>query len=399
VHESALITHESTFAGEAPLTGFTFTRRELLGSAALGLLSFTAGRVLPGFAATSTAGTTYVLAPEYAKKMARSGEASVGVINLGTGEYHSIPVPCLGHSIVGHPTDRTRVIMLGQRPLPHSVEIDLNEMAVTRVIQAGEGRYFYGHGIFDPAGEHVYATENHEQSEQGFISIRDGKTFQLIGGFASHGVGPHELAFHDNGKLTVIANGGLESKTVDELEHEVPNMKPTLDIVETASGKLLQTYRLPDPKLSIRHLALGPNGEIAVSLKSYSSTPLPYPAVALGTLQSGIVIPEVPPALLPQLRASAFGVELSENGKLAAVTHPDAKLLSIWDVENHAFVNAIPLGVPPEGVTRLPGSEGFLLNSLYGALAEIDRDGNRVTRDHIAKVTGLNWKHASSWTV
>jgi hypothetical protein len=381
------------------LAEFTFTRRQLLGSAALGLLSFTAGRILPGFAAASPTGTTYVLAPEYASKMARSGQAAVGIINLGTGEYRSIPVPCLGHSIVGHPTDRTRVIMLGQRPLPQSVEIDLNEMKVVKVIQAGHERYFYGHGVFDSAGEHLYATENHSESEQGFISVRDAKTFQLLGGFASHGVGPHELAFHDNGRLTVVANGGLESKSVDELDREVPNMKPTLDIVETASGKLLQTYRLPDPKLSIRHLALGPKGEIAVSLKSYSKAALPYAAVALGTLETGIVIPEAPANLLPQLQSSAFGVELSEDGKLAAVTHPEAKLLSIWDVHNRAFVNAIPLGVPPEGVTRLPNSEGFLLNSLYGALAEIDKDGKRVTRDHIAKVTGLNWRHASAWTV
>lgn len=332
-------------------------------------------------------------------KAGGSTRSSVGIINLATGQYHSIPVPSTGHSIVGHPTDRTRVIMLGQRPLPQSVEIDLNEMKVTQVINAGADRYFYGHGVFDAGGRYLYSTENKSDSDLGFISIRDAQNFQLIGGFPSHGVGPHELDFFDDGRLTVIANGGLESKTVDELASEVPNMKSTLDIVETASGKLLQSYQLPHQKLSIRHLALGANGEIAVSLKSYSSTPLPYACVALGNINSGISIPEVPPEMLPQLQSSAFAIELSADAKLAAVTHPEGKLLSIWDVENRAFVNAIPLGVMPEGVTRLPNQQSFLLNSLYGALAEIDKDGTRVTRDEIANVTGLNWKHACPWTV
>lgn len=374
---------------------FKLSRREFVGSTGLGLFSLMLAKVHPAFAVGENKRTTYILSPEIDIK---SKDPSVGVFNLNTGQYTKIKVPLLGHSIAGHPLDRNKVVMLGQRPRAHSVEIDLGAMKVSRVFEAGDGRYFYGHGSFDQKGEYLYSTESNTSGPTGTISIRDPQNFKTVSEFPSHGVGPHELEFTDNGRITVVGNGGLRSTTREEQNNEVLTMKSSLAVIETANGKLLNKFEIPHQRLSIRHLAVGPNGEVAASLKNYGDK-LPVPMVALGNINTGIEIPTVPADQLPILQENAFGIEMSADGKTAAVTHPSGKVLSIWDVENRKFVNAIPLGLNPEGVTRLPGEENFLLNSYLGYLAEIDIHGKRHTRETIKKINGLNWKHASAWTV
>lgn len=367
----------------------TVSRRDFIGATGLGLFSLLLSKVNPTFAVGETTRTTFILSPE---RDIKTKKPSVGIFNLSTGEYKKIEVPVLGHSLAGHPTDRHRVVMLGQRPRPQSVEIDLSTMQVSRIFEAGDGRYFYGHGSFDEKGEFLYSTESNISGPTGTISIRDPRTFKSVSEFPSFGVGPHELEFTDKGNLTVVANGGVRTSK------DAPTMKSSLAIIETASGKLLDKFEIPYQQLSIRHLAVGPNGEVVVSLKNYGDK-IPVASVAVGNIKTGIEIPAVPENLLPALQTNAFGVELSENGKIAAATHPSGKLMSIWDVGYRKFVNAIPLGLNPEGVTRLPGETNFLLNSQYGYLAEIDVDGKRHTREMLKKISGLNWKHASAWTV
>jgi hypothetical protein len=99
------------------------------------------------------------------------------------------------------------------------------------------------------------------------IGVRDATDcYEQIGEFSARGVEPHDVALLPNCRTMIIANGGIKTHPdagADELN--LPDMKPSLDYVDLATGDLLEEPKLEPAlhQLSMRHLALA-SGDMVV---------------------------------------------------------------------------------------------------------------------------------------
>ncbi len=167
----------------------------------------------------------------------------------------------MAYSLVSH-----RTVAFARRPGTYAMVLATDGGAEPVVIAAAEGRHFYGHGCFSADGKLLYATENDFAANRGMVGIYDGSNhFARIGEFPTYGIGPHDMTLSADGKLLAIANGGIEThpdfgRTKLNLDH----MEPSLTLVDTATGALVQKHGLPDDlsRLSTRHVDIGPKGEV-----------------------------------------------------------------------------------------------------------------------------------------
>lgn len=121
---------------------------------------------------------------------------------------------------------------------------------------ADEGnRTLDGHALFDPSGQWLFTTETDRQDSQGWIGVRDRRTLKKEAEWRTHGIEPHQACLDASGKL-LVANGGI-LRAAGDRKRNLDQMDSSLVRLDPRNGSLLGQWRLPDPRLSLRHLALG----------------------------------------------------------------------------------------------------------------------------------------------
>ena len=108
----------------------------------------------------------------------------------------------------------------------------------------------------------VFTTETDLENSQGCIGLRDAASLEKIGEWRTHGMDPHELLVLPTavGALPagtlIVANGGIPTQSeTGRSKKWLSQMDPSLVALHPQDGRLLGQWRLPDPRLSIRHLA------------------------------------------------------------------------------------------------------------------------------------------------
>lgn len=154
-------------------------------------------------------------------------------------------------------------IAVAFRPGAWLLRVDADGQVARRVAMADEGvRTLDGHAVFDPAGRWLITTETDPRDDSGWISLRDRDTLKKEAEWRTQGVEPHQACFDPHGKL-VVAHGGIR-RAANDRKRDLDRMDSSLSRLDVASGELLGQWRLHDPRLSLRHLALGhaqaPNG-------------------------------------------------------------------------------------------------------------------------------------------
>lgn len=120
-----------------------------------------------------------------------------------------------------------------------------------------DGTTFNGHAIASRDGRRIFTTETEPLSGQGRIGVRDAGSLRKVDEWDSHGLDPHEFVPGPDGDLWV-ANGGIRTlvetgRSKRDLEH----MDSSLVRLAAQDGALRGQWRLPDPRLGLRHLAWG----------------------------------------------------------------------------------------------------------------------------------------------
>lgn len=114
----------------------------------------------------------------------------------------------------------------------------------------------------------LYTTEADTDSGAGRVLRRDARSLEPVADWASHGIDPHQLLADADGTL-LVANGGVPTRPESgRLKIGLERMDPSLVRLDARSGALLGQWRLPDPRLSIRHLARHADGRIGIALQS-----------------------------------------------------------------------------------------------------------------------------------
>jgi hypothetical protein len=115
------------------------------------------------------------------------------------------------------------------------------------------GRHFAGHLVTSADGNALLTSEFDPHSGDGWIGVRDRDTLRKVDEWRCHGTDPHQMLLDRDGHL-VIANGGVV-RTPDGRKRDVSTMDSSLVLLDGRSGALRGQWRLPDRRLSLRHIA------------------------------------------------------------------------------------------------------------------------------------------------
>ncbi len=238
-----------------------------------------------------------------------------------------VPLPERGHAAAAHPA-RAEAVAFARRPGTFALVIDCAGGRILHWLEAPAGRHFYGHGAYLDGGRVLATTENAYDSGEGRIGFWDAAAgYGRMDEVPSGGIGPHEVVALA-GDMLAVANGGIRTHPATGREKlNLDTMRPNLAYLW--DGAIVERIELPDPKLSIRHIAARADGTVVMGLQSERD---PAETVPMFALHRRGAHPTVHGTDL----ASAFkgyvgSVAWSGDGQLLAITAPRGGRAAIWN--------------------------------------------------------------------
>ena len=333
-------------------------------------------------------------APLYlsARTDAAGGYRVSGFASDGT-SFFDLPLPGRGHSFAVRP-DGTEAVHFARRPGRFALVLDLLRSTIAHRVETPGGRHFYGHGVFSPDGRLLYATENDFDGERGVIGVYDGAhSYRRVGELPSHGIGPHEIALLCDGETLVVANGGIATHPdLPRVKLNLPTMAPALCFVDRRSGVLRRELTL-DPalhRLSIRHLAVGPDDTVAVAMQYEGPAQDRVPLVALRRGGGPLHLLHGPPNIIRAMKNYCGSVCFDPSGRTVAVSAPRGNLVTFWDVGTGRFLSSAKVS-DGCGVAPGAGPGEALASSGLGSVIVID------ARSGAARPLAVGGLEAARW--
>ena len=209
-----------------------------------------------------------------------------------------VALPARAHQLLVLPHSAQRkglqALVMARRPGEYLLRMDPIRNAALQWHFMEDDRYLGGHAVLSANGQRFFTTETDAATGQGLIAERDVDSLEKLREFASGGIGPHALMLEPGGTL-LVANGGiLNLPETGRRKLNIGSMEPNLTRLDAQSGAALAQFRLSDSLLSLRHLAIAPNGAIAVGLQAEHPDPLARrsaPAMALLNAQGFQTVP------------------------------------------------------------------------------------------------------------
>lgn len=197
--------------------------------------------------------------------MARDGSFGVATLAENGTILERVALPARGHGLA-HSAASGHAVAFARRPGTFALIFDTRRKSEPVVIHAGEDRHFFGHGSFSPDGRLLYASENDFEANRGVIGIYEaGDRYRRIGEFETYGIGTHDMTVSDDGRMLVVANGGIETHPdFGRTKLNLDRMEPSLVLVDAVSGALIERHALPPAlrQLSTRHVDIDAKGRV-----------------------------------------------------------------------------------------------------------------------------------------
>ena len=304
-----------------------------------------------------------------------------------------LPLPARGHSFAVRPGE-PEAVHFARRPGRFALVLDLVRGVIAQRVDSPDGRHFYGHGVFSHDGRLLYAAENDFEGERGVIGVYDAaRGYTRVGELPSHGIGPHEIALLADGETLVVANGGIATHPdLPRVKLNLPSMAPSLCFVDRRSGALRRELKL-DPalqRLSIRHVALGPDDTVALAMQYEGPAQDRVPLVALQRGGGPLRLLHGPHSVLRAMKNYCGSVCFDPSGRTVAVSAPRGNLVTFWDVGTGRYLSSASVA---DGCGVAPGSRPgeFLASSGLGGMTVID------ARSGAVRPLALDGLEAARW--
>lgn len=334
------------------------------------------------FIATLLALTTLPRAKLYANNTANS-ELIIGAQGAWDDTYscawlgddvsmlHTVLSGFRGHDVCQHALAPEKFLMFSRRPGTQVIEVDTAKNTLSNSFKATKNRHFYGHGDFAKNGEVLFTSEADIVAAKGKIGIRDAKTYQHLGEYESHGVGPHQLALMPDGNTLVVANGGiLTHPNTGRKKLNLDTMVSSLSYIDVQTGRLLEAFHLPESKSSIRHLDVSADGTVAFGIQFQRKAAKHDRVVPL----AGIHRANQPLQLLTDernitasLNDYVGSVAVNTTYQVAGFTSPRGNRAVFWDMKRshfkglHDFRDVCGIALSTTG-------DYFVLSNSYGQI-------------------------------
>lgn len=190
----------------------------------------------------------------------------------------SIEVPTRAHALAIEPSGS--VLAIARRPgewlLRWHPPAQGDGVARADAVQwhwLDEDTRFNGHVLPGPDGASLLTTETDLQTGAGLLVLRDSASMAMKAHWPTHGLDPHAMHWLPQG-LLLVANGGMASlPETGRARLDLDRMDSSLVAMSPSDGRVQQTWRLADPRQSLRHLAWHPSGLMAVAMQAQHDDP------------------------------------------------------------------------------------------------------------------------------
>jgi hypothetical protein len=299
--------------------------------------------------------------------MAPDGSYGVATLSEAGDIIERVPLPARAHGMTWSPVTN-RAVAFARRPGTYAMIFDTSGgKGEPIVIAAAEGRHFYGHGSFSPDGRILYASENDFDANRGMIGLYDASNrFVRIGEFETYGVGPHDMTVSDDGRMLVVANGGIETHPdFGRTKLNLKNMQPSLTLIDAATGALIEKHSLPPQwaKVSTRHVDIDDSGRIWFACQ-YEGHRNDLPPL-IGSFAKGedLRFVDLPEETTRRLSNYVGAIAVNRKDGLVGVTSPKGGASVTIDAGSGRVLRE---DVVPDAAGIAPATGGFAVSSYDG---------------------------------
>jgi hypothetical protein len=187
-----------------------------------------------------------------------------------------VALPARAHQLLvlpGTQANPVQALVLARRPGEYLLRMDPVRGKALQWHTMEDDRYLGGHATLSANGKTFFTTETDGETGQGLIAERDLLTLEKLREFPSGGIGPHALLLEPAGTL-LVANGGiLNLPETGRRKLNIGRMDSNLTRLDVRTGQVMAQYRLSDSYLSLRHLALAPDGTLGIALQAEHPQP------------------------------------------------------------------------------------------------------------------------------
>jgi len=310
------------------------------------------------------------------------------IINLSQKEKKLIGAPFLPHHILIDPNNKYRVFCFEKKG-PKACEIDLQTQTIQRTFHSTENQFFSGHAVFSQDGKKIYCIESNLNNKQGSISIRDSRTLETIKQLPTLGLSPHDCQLTKDNILTVSNTGKSESGF-----HQ-----PSLVYIDLNTEKLIERVKLENNKLNCGHFKITGNNDLVIaSAPTESQNTGLSGGVSIRKQNESISTMTEPDAVIERMTGEALSIEINQQQTIAAITHPEANLLTFWSIKDSTLLKAFGFE-KPRGISQTLDGKNFIVS--YGikpAMATISTSDLTPQVDSIMQPTLASGEHIVNWS-
>lgn len=260
------------------------------------------------------------------------------------GSNESLLTGFRGHGLCQHPQQRHQVMLFARRPGWQAWLVDVKRKQLLQTCEPAKQSYFTGHGCFHPGGDYLLTAEANIETTAGTISVRHSRNLQVLEQFPSYGLGLHEIKLLADGKTLVAANGGIKTHpSTGRKKLNLDTMDSSLAFIDVVTGQLLQQLRLPEPKASIRHLDVTPDGKVAVALQLQREAAGHNELVPLTALyqperaEAGLVYCQTPTQICAWMQDYAGSIVINPLSQQIAATSPRGDIAVFWSLRDGKY--------------------------------------------------------------
>ncbi|NEJ69147.1 DUF1513 domain-containing protein [Rhizobium phaseoli] len=260
-----------------------------------------------------------------------------------------------------------RTVAFARRPGTYAMIFDPRNKGEPIVISSREDRHFYGHGAFSPDGRLLYASENDFDGNRGMIGLYDATDrFARIGEFETYGIGPHDMTVSDDGRLLIVANGGIETHPdFGRTKLNLGEMQPSLVLIDAATSALVEKHALPAEwaELSTRHVDLDDKGRIWFACQYEGHRKDLPPLVGHFAKGEDLTFIDLPEQTTRRLANYVGAIAVNRSEGLVGITSPKGGASVTLDARTGKVLTETSV---PDAAGIAPAKSGFAVSSYDG---------------------------------
>jgi len=326
---------------------------------------------------------------QYASASGDRKSYALDLVDLDEERLRTIELHFLPHGFSTMPGKETVAAVFEKRG-PNACLVELTTGRV-RPIAADEGRAFYGHGVFAPDAQALYAVEIDTASHEGLLTVRDARTWKVTRTIPTGGKNPHDAVLLDDRRTLVVTNGGGDAAS---------GAAPSVTFVDLASERVVDRVAIGEAAFNAGHVAIARDGSLAV----VSAPRDGLPETALGGLSlrgpgTGGTAERMrePRDATERMTGESLSVAIHEPSRTVLATHPYGDLFTLWSLDERRLLRAFELESPRGVTVTLDGRLFALSHGKDGSLSLLDpvaRDFVEGTRRSLGRFTG---SHLFTW--